>query len=376
MIKGLTHDEYGELNKIVKYRGKISAGFAPGEGPNKKNYPVACGFFRFLKEVVTVKRLGASQKTANIKEWILNEPVQQALEKSQTNPNKMPRRIEIVSLYKTIMEMWESSLAMYSGNEGLMCKSHGQGTNAKYLTFGPDGERIWINREFDGKEGCIYKDCPDFRDGKCKPIGLMKCFPVVDMAPNPYRFETRSINTIMGIESSLHDMWTLLQAAHAVKQMEAKKPLPFDGFFGAKLQMVHRKTKSGGREIYITDIMPTEEFTELVMEPIRRGLITRRKQAKMVGSEGSMSMLENAGQRLIESSQKDDVEIGVPMDLDDQKEIAVNFGANADKGDIPSITSPDDFKEEKEEEKVSGDAGKAAADALLEENKDDDKKEK
>lgn len=365
MIKGLTHDEDGKLHIITKYRGKISTGFAPGEGPNKGNYPVAAGFFRALKEQVTTDRVGASKKLITKKEWVLNDKVQEAIERALPNPNKTPRRLEIVCLHKEPQDMWESSLAMYSSTEGLLCKSHGLETTARYLKFGPNGERDWVDREFNGKKGCLYKSCPDYQEGKCKVIGLMKCFPVVDMSANPYRFETRSINTIIGIESSLQDLSMLLHAAHAVKQMEAQRELPFDGFFGSKLYLVHKKIKSGGRDVFITDLMPTEEFVQSVMSPIKRGLAQKAKTSNLIGASGAMSILDIAGQRLLEAS-PDVVDIDGPvaMDMDDQQEIASQFGADADPEIIESF----------EENKEIGDKGRAAADALLnEDNKSPDK---
>lgn len=328
MIKGITHDDEGNLHKITKYKGKISTGFAPGEGVNQTNYPSAAGFFRMLKEVVVSKRVGPKKRVVSEKEWILNEQVQEALEKSLPKPNKTPRRVEIVCLHKGPQDMWESSMAMYSKSEGLMCKSHGFGTTARYLTFDDSGDRQWIEREFDGKKGCAFKECPDYQEKKCKPIGLLKCFPIVDMSPNPYRFETRSINTIIGIESSLQDMAMLIQAAHTVKQMEAKKELPFDGFFGAKLFLVHKKIKSGGRDVYITDLMPTEEFTESVMGPIKRGLEQKSKHAGMIGPKGSISMLESASQKLLESTKE---EPEVEIDNEDEKSIARNFSGKEDE---------------------------------------------
>jgi len=373
MIKGLTHDEEGNLHKITKYRGKISTGFAPGEGPNNANYPIAAGFFRMLKEQVTTERVGKSQKIIHKKDWVLNKSIQEAIEKALPNPNKTPRRVEIVCLHKNPNDMWESSLAMYSGSEGLLCKSHGVGTNARYLKFGPNGERDWVDREFDGKKGCLFRDCQDYQEGKCKAIGLFKCFPVVDMSTNPYRFETRSINTIVGIESSLQDLGMLLQAAHSVKQIEAGKLLPFDGFFGAKLYLIHKKVKSGGREVFITDLMPTEEFIKSVMEPIKRGLARKAKNSVLIGESGTMSILDQAGQKLLESSEDTDIDGPVPMDISDQQEIASQFGANADEVEIIEQESFDNKGSNKLQE--IGDKGKAAADILLNDNNNSPKKE-
>ncbi len=364
MIKGLTHDENGNLHKITKYRGKISTGFAPGEGPNNANRPVAAGFFRMLREQVTTERIGGSQKIIHKKEWVLNEGVQTAIEQALPNPNKTPRRVEIVCLCKDPTDMWESSMAMYSGSEGLLCKSQGAGTNARFLRFGPNGERDWVDREFNGKKGCLFRDCPDYKEEKCKAIGLLKCFPTTDMSANPYRFETRSLNTIIGFESVLHHLGMLLHAAHTVKQIEAGDELPFDGFFGAKLYLVHKKIKSGGKDVFITDLMPTEEFTQSVMIPIKRGLAQKAKDSNLIGAGGATSILEVAAQRLISDNPEETDGVGL-LDIEDEKHIASEFGADADKAaETPvgdKVTTTDEV----------GDKGKAAADALLDDAEKD-----
>lgn len=344
MIKGLTHDEESGLSKmVVKYHGKISTGWAPQEGPNKKNAPAAAGFFRILKEITRTERVGSTAKTVAVKDWVLNETIQKALEKA--TKDERPRRIEIVSLYKTPQEMWESHLAMYSSSEGLLCKSHGKGENAKYLTFDPDGGRKWIDREFDGVKGCTYKECPDFISKKCKATGLLKCFPVINLTTNPYRFETRSINTILGIESGLEQLWNLLCVAHAVKEREAGKTLKFDGFFGAKLYMIHKKFKSGGNDIFITELVSTPDFISQVMEPIKRGLKFKAKQATLIGADGAASLLlEEAGQKLLESTPEGDD--AVPLEIEDQKSIAKNFVADADSPETTENVSDADVAQE------------------------------
>jgi len=361
-IEGLTHEK-GELIKVTKYKGKISTGYAPGEGPNTGNHPVAAGFFRMLKEVTRTERIGREKKIVNIKEWVLNEQVQKELEKSLPTANPNPRRIEIVCLFKNPNEMWDSSLAMYSQTDGLLCKSHGLGTTARQLQLNGNGERTWIDRN--GQKGCQFRNCPDFVAGKCKPMGLLKCFPVVDMSPNPYRFETRSINTIIGIESAFVDLGNLLWAAHAVKQMEAGHQLPFDGFFGAKLYLVHRKVKSGGRDVYITDLMPTNEFTESVMDPIRRGIEKKNTMSKLVGEAGTLSILDKASQKLL-GHEDADIEEAVPLDIDDERGIAAGFPTNSDEGEEPSSLKEDEKSPEvKQSDDFSSDKGKNVLEGLI-----------
>ena len=366
MIVGMTHDEGGILNNVIKYRGKISTGYEPKEPPNDKNAPVACGFYRMMKEIIKNQRIGTSQEIVAIKDWVINTEVQKALEKANNN-SPQPKRIEIYSLYKSSGEMWESFLAKFSKTEGLLCKSHGRGTVAKHLVKGPNNERKWENR-FATEGNCPFDDCPDFKEGKCKQMGMMKCFPIVDLNPNPYRFETRSINTIIGFESAFMNLETLLRAAHMVKQIEAGKQLPYDGFFGAKMFLIHRKIKSGGRDVFISDLMPTPEFTESVMEPIKRGLASRAKQSRMIGEAGSVSLLSEASDRLLEVSKAaliEDATIDgpVPISIEDQKEVAIQF--SSDVGDIDSTEAIESITDKVELTDVV--AKKKATEVLLNE---------
>jgi hypothetical protein len=364
LIKGITHDEDGNLQKITKYKGKLSTGYAPNEHPNTTNSPKAAGFFRILKEQTTSKRIGASQKMVVNKDWVLNEPIQKFLVDSLPGCLEQPRRIEIVCLFKSIPDMWESSLSMFN-SDGLVCKSNGLGTNAKLLEIDPSGNRKWVDREFDGKKGCAFRECPDHKAGKCKPHGLLKCFPAIDMSTNPYRFETGSINTIIGIESSLQNLEMLLGAAHAVKQMEADEPLHYDGFFGAKLYLVHRKIKSGGRDVHITDLLPTEEFTETVMAPIKRGLDKRKADAKLIGSAGNVSMLQKAGQAMLESPQGiEDAEVS-----SDEAEVTVDLDSPDEGKSTAPVTEQDKFEEDKDN--PGPNPGEKIAETLLGDDKKD-----
>ena len=336
MIKGLTHDKDGTLNHSSRYRGKISTGYAPGETPNTTNHPVACGFFRMLKEKTQTQKIGASNKEVVIKSWVTNTKATETLE-AQNKASKTPRMLEFVSLFHSPQDFWESSMAMFSSTEGLVCRSNGEGTKARYLDLST-GSRNWIDREFNGIPGCAYHNCPDYVNGGCKPFGLMKIFPTCDLSTMPYRFETRSINTIIGIESSLNDLWTLLNAAHTIRQMEAGDKLPFDGFFGAKLFLVHRKIKSGGRDVFVSDLFPSPDFNTTVMEPIKRGLEKKKSMAMIAGAAGSMNLLEQATESLIASG-----EGAIPMDLSEEREIAVNFGADAEEL-VADVTGGDDLK--------------------------------
>lgn len=322
MIKGLTHDtETGSLNSIVKFKGKISTGFAPNEGPNQRNSPAAAGYFRILKEVVQTSR-SRSGKEQTVKKWVLNKEIQAKLE--EITGSKTPRKIEFICLFQDPDQLWESYLAQYSSTEGLICRSSGEGTVANYLQFNDKGERIWTEREFNGINGCIYKDCPDYKSKICKEFGIMRVFPIIDLSAQPYRFESRSVNTIRGIESQINSLWRLVKAAHMVKCAEAGKQLEFQGLFGAKFALVHRKARSGGRDIYITDIVPSDEFSKSVMNPITRGIKINQK-ASIASNVKEVAMIGSD----IETSQDF---IDVPsesMDSDDERDVAVAFDTDA-----------------------------------------------
>jgi hypothetical protein len=326
MIVGLTHDDDKVIKRITKFRGKISAGLAAFEYPNTTNHPVAAGYFRILKEKISTKRSG--DKEFAVKEWVINSEVQKKLEVINNNEKK-PRKIPVVSLYKSMDDIWESYMAKFTQTNGMECKSHGRGTVAMELAIDPgNGKRFWRERIFDGVPGCAYENCPDFQCGNCKHFGNMKCFPIFDLAPNPYRLETGSKNSILAIESGLYEISTLLQAAHSVREMESKRKLPFDGFFGAKFILDHTKKKSGGREVWVTSILPSKEFIQIIMEPIKRGFAEKAKMAIMAGSGGSISLLESAIGSIEDKTssfdEKDAVEV-VSIDVEDQKSMAVEF---------------------------------------------------
>lgn len=347
MIKGLTHDKDNVLNKVQKYKGKISTGFAPNEGPNKNNYPKAAGYFRILKEVVQTTRTSGGKENV-IKKWKLNEAIQKKLEESLGT--KTPRKIEFMCLFKDPRQLWESYLAMYSSTDGLLCRSYGEGLEADWLQFDTKGERDWKKRT------CEYKNCPDYKNKSCKEMGVMKVFPILDLSSQPYRFETRSINTIVGIESSLDDMWNLLKAAYVVQCREAKKDLRFQGLFGAKLTLAHRKSKSGGRDIYITDLVPTQEFSDSLMAPIGRGVTMNQTAALTAGNSDGVRMLGID----IDSVENDIVTPSETMDEKDGAEVANTFNSKPESGTAV-----------KSEESVLGDA----AVSMMEEKEKEKEKE-
>jgi len=290
-IIGLTHGEDGQIeNKITKFRGKISTGYGPKEGPNTKNHPVAAGHFVAMKEETKNQRIGTETITVN--KWVENKDVQSKL-------GKTPRVLEIVSLFKSPEDMWDTFLAKYSG-DGLACRGNGVGTEAKYLTHNASGEREWKTKP------CTFTECPDYISGACKPNGVMKVYPTVDPTPpNPYKFETRSLNTIRNIECALEDIWNLLKTAHTVKELEAGQSLPFDGMFGLKMFITHKKTKSGGRDVFVSEIVASKEFKENIMKVINRAIEKKTEEQGLIGEAGATSLLDTAATVMLEGDTVD-----------------------------------------------------------------------
>jgi hypothetical protein len=272
MIEGLTHDK-GILNRVSKYRGKISTGIEAGSEGNDTNHPIVLGYFRISKEKIETK-IGSGKKEFVTKTWVENKEMQEILEVANTpvgaQPCKQPRIMKIISFYKDPCDMWDSYLGMFDQTNGLVCRSHGFGTEAKRLYFDSKGERGWKENE------CKHKECPDFVKGDCCERGLLKCFPTIDAVPGlPYRLDTTSINTILAMENGLNDIWYMLKAAHKAKEIEAKKELMFDGFFLREMMLLHRKIKSGGHDVFITEIQPSEGLIEEIMRPINRMIRNR-----------------------------------------------------------------------------------------------------
>lgn len=326
MIKGLTHDEEtGAMNSMVKYKGKISTGWQPNEGPNKKNAPAAAGFFRFLKQVNMTKIVNGVK--TSIQQWSLNEVAQKKLIEFNKG-SEQPRRIECMCFDATPETMWDCSLSKFSQSEGLLCKSYGKGTVPTELIYEGD-KRIRRPRLFDGKAECPYKECPDYKNGSCKEIGTLKVYPMVDLSINPYQFTTRSLNTIISIEHALKTMFSAAKAAHKMRCIQTGNDnVKFDGLTGIRFTLVHRKIKSGGRDVFVTQIEHSDEFSSYVMKTIQMGI------------EGKQKLLLEGGEiiepsLMIESS-VDDGEGDIPelpslMSNEDEKQVAVDFVADADK---------------------------------------------
>lgn len=317
MINGVTHTD-GILNRVSKYRGKISTGLEADDPDNTSGHLIALGYFRISKEVIETKK-GAGGKDISLKKWVVNDEVQKRLEIANTPSGqatcKHPRKIKVISFFKDATEMWESFIAMFNQKDGLVCRGHGLGTKAKRLFYTTSGEREW--REID----CPYKECEDYKAKRCRSMGILKCFPSIDAVPSlPYRLDTRSINTILAMENGLNDIWYMLKAAHRAKELDAAKELPFDGFFLKEMMLIHRKIKSGGREVFITEIHPTQGLVEEIMVPINK-MIKNRPALEQKFGTSSMSLLDQSAGTLL----TDKTEIVDELDHADGVSIATEF---------------------------------------------------
>ena len=334
-INGLTHNEDGIINSVDKFKGKISTGWQPNEGPNKKNSPAACGFFRFMKQT-TIQRVVNGRPTP-FQEWAPDKDLQKKLVEAN-NGNEAPRILEFMCMHDTPEQMFECYMAKYSSKEGLMCKSYGAGTVPTQLTFDAKGERVWGPRTFDGKAECPYNKCPDYicTPQSCKEMGVLKVFPIIDLSELPYRLETRSKNTIMSMEGSLRSIHRLSEVAWMAQVEEAMKNLnmprekvieilPFKGLFGLKINLIHRKIKSGGNEVFITDLQLTEESSQSIMSVIRRS-IEKNQKAAIAGTTQYTA---------IPAPIEDDTEmLSLPssdLSKEDGQSIATEFAADSEK---------------------------------------------
>ena len=168
-----------------------------------------------------------------------------------------------------------------------------------------------------GQTGCIYKNCPDWVEGHCKETAVLKCYPDVAFTPpNPYRLDTRSINSVSRMSSNILEIWDMLKVAHTIKERSLNKELEFNGFFGVELYLVHKKIRSGGRDVYITEIHPTKELRNMITEPISKGL-------SLFQGSNPLS-LNNAGKSLLENKQSDVKAIDM-SDIDDDVKDGVNI---------------------------------------------------
>ena len=121
--------------------------------------------------------------------------------------------------------------------------------------------------------------------------------------------------------------------------------------------------KSGGKEIFCTDLMPTAEFSELVMEPVKRGLASKAKMSRIIGEAGSMSLLEAAEFHIVESSKAIEASSDVaPLELEDNSEVDPVF---KDMIDDEELVVSEAVASAEDEQKVSDDVAQQAVSAMM-----------
>ena len=102
---------------------------------------------------------------------------------------------------------------------------------------------------------------------------------------------------------------------------------------GIKFKLVHRQIKSGGRDVFVTQIEHSDDFSSYVMKTIQQGI--ESKQQLMLEGKGN-SIIEPA-LMLEESVDSADGDEGPDtpalMSNEDEKQVAADFVADAGKTD-------------------------------------------
>lgn len=302
MINGLTVNT--QHQKKMTFKGKISTGYAPGEGPNQEGYPVAAGFFRMLRSTVERKRV--SGKVVEYNAWKINSDIQKALE-DETKSDK-PTFIKCVSMVNTPEQMWDSHLAMFNQKQEVMCKGYGEGTEASLLKE-VRGERTRVPRE------CKYKECPDYKSGACRECANMIVWPLIDFSTlRPYKFTTNSINTIVNIETMLYSIYDQLKVAYVVEKNKNPEIGPFKGLFGLNFYLRHKRIKSGGRDVFVTELLPSKDVEGMISKPL----------LELASAENSMLLLTEVRREAAQIAYQGESESGVSVKYleDDITEVA------------------------------------------------------
>ena len=246
MIFGLTHEaDTGSPNQVTQYYGKISTGYASGEGPNTGKGPMACSFYRILvKKQIRVPQSGG--KNILIEKWVENQEV-------HSKVGKEPTELSFVCMGKTPAEIWTSRLT-YWGNSRVKCTGDGK----KAVFYKDMGDNTTQAQDVP----CPYEECPYYKQDLCHAEGRLKVYLKDDFhLMAPYRLDTKSYNSIMSIESSLTRIYGMLQSIHMVS---GKSMADFTGLSGLTLRLVLRPKKSGANMVYITSIEMPKETEQLV----------------------------------------------------------------------------------------------------------------
>lgn len=344
MITGLTHNLTGEANDQTRIRGKISTGYAPKEAPNTKDMAVASGFFRILKPVMVNVMIGG--KPTPMQKWVVDDVAQKLLIDANKG-NTTPRRIEGIFMKRLPSQVWESFMGKFSKSDGLICKSQGKGSVAMEVVYDRNDKRSWKQRKFKDCDTCPYDECPDFKSGACKPTGLLKVHPLIMDRADPYQLSTHSINTILKIESALKQVYDLSAMAYMLKRGGLDEN--FMGLAGITYTLIHKKVKSGGRDVFITELECGETFGAYAMRAIKEGIQAQNErilsganlaQISITGSVTNTPVLAEPSQPLLLENEDSGPASGIvlPETNDDGGEEVVESITNAE--DIVNASTP------------------------------------
>jgi len=256
MIYGLTHDKNtGQAKDTTQYFGKISTGYAAGEGPNKTDHPVGCGFYRILvQKQMRIPQSGG--KSVIIEKWIENPDVHNKV-------GKEPMALKFVCVGKHPSEIWQSRLAYWS-NGRIKCTGNG-----KTAVFSEDmGDGTVVSKDIT----CPYKECSYFKEERCKAEGRLKVGLVDDYhLTSMYRLDTKSINSIKSIESSLASIYETLERLHIMTGAPMSKFYE-KGMQGMILRMSLKPKKSGKHNVFITYIEIPPETEKILTDALIKAM--------------------------------------------------------------------------------------------------------
>ena len=271
LIIGITHDDDGvALEDMRKYAGKISTGLAPHETSN--GAPQAVGYFRIMKETSEVVKTGGKQKT--VKKWVLDKKMQQALvdKTKESYPTKMPFTL----LVEKPEDAFSAFMGKFNANSDLVCMSSGRGTRADEIQYTEDGNKVWIERKFEGVSGCPLEECPDFKSGDCKPNSVLRLYPDLGQEYNnflhPYKFETGSPSSIKSIYSELSKVYQMALNAHLIDQKINNTDIKFTGLFNLRFYLEIVPFKKDGKENYAKTLKVHPKSLSSIMEKINLAL--------------------------------------------------------------------------------------------------------
>lgn len=170
--------------KIIKPRlkelYKIKIGIKGNENANGNRLPQKLDHFVILKN-----------EKDNNNNFLIATNIMSKLEKK-------PRVLPVMLLYNNLEDNFFSSLAYYTRSK-LVCS--GDGEIAKHYY---EKTKTYIENK------CLFTNCKFFKQGLCKPSGILKCILLIDgQIGNAAVFRTHAWNTIKYLTSSIQTLLIL-----------------------------------------------------------------------------------------------------------------------------------------------------------------------